>query len=224
MRRLTSSSSVGARRRGEGRPRLRWVRAAAPPASNRRFRRRTCRRLTPSARATCRLVRRPAHAARINPGRCTSLRFNVKVSIEGGHFHVAVTPGHFHVAPARVTAVLDPAPPARLSCLVLPERKRRSHIKLTSHPGGVAHLPIVWGEADPKIRGPVIGSTSNAEHRNVIGAHAGSYAIYRALAVASGALDPAWRPDLTDTAPTDRIGPHPQWFEPERIVSLDPFG
>ena len=48
------------------------------------------------------------------------------------------------------------------------ERKRRSHIKLTSHPGGVAHLPIVWGEADPKIRGPVIGSTSNAEHRNVM--------------------------------------------------------
>ena len=71
------------------------------------------------------------------------------------------------------------------------DRKRRSHITLTSHPGGVAHLPIVWGAAEPKLRGPVIGSTSNADHRNVIGAHAGSYAIYRALAVASGALDPA---------------------------------
>ena len=104
------------------------------------------------------------------------------------------------------------------------ERRRRPHIKLTSHPGGVAHLPIRWGEADPKLRGPVIGSTSVAEHRNVIGTHAGSYAIYRALAVASGALDPARRPDLTDTAPTDRVGPHPQWFEPDRIVSLDPFG
>jgi GTP cyclohydrolase II len=104
------------------------------------------------------------------------------------------------------------------------ERKRRSHIKLTSHPGGVAHLPILWGESDPKIRGPVIGSTSVAEHRNVIGTHAGSYAIYRALAVASGALDPTRRPDFTDTAPTDRVGPHPQWFEPDRIVSLDPFG
>jgi GTP cyclohydrolase II len=103
-------------------------------------------------------------------------------------------------------------------------RKRRPHIKLTSHPGGAAHLPIRWGEADPKIRGPVIGSTTAAEHRNVIGTHAGSYAIYRALAVASGALDPARRPDLTDTAPTHRIGPHPQWFEPGRIVSLDPFG
>src|SRR6185436_19981490 len=65
---------------------------------------------------------------------------------------------------------------------------------------------------------------SATEHRNVIGTHAGSYAIYRALAVASGALDRVWRPDLTDTAPTDRVGPHPQWFEPQRIVSLDPFG
>ncbi len=103
-------------------------------------------------------------------------------------------------------------------------RKRRPHIKLTSHPGGAAHLPIRWGAADPKVRGPVIGSTTVAEHRNVIGTHAGSYAIYRALAVASGTLDPARRPDLTDTAPTHRIGPHPQWFEPGRIVSLDPFG
>ena len=101
---------------------------------------------------------------------------------------------------------------------------RRSHIKLTSHPGGAPHLPIVWGAAEPKIRGPLIGSTSATEHRNVVGTHAGSYAINRALAVASGALDRLWRPDLTDTAPTDRVGPHPQWFEPGRIVSLDPFG
>ncbi|HUG38547.1 MAG TPA: GTP cyclohydrolase II, partial [Candidatus Limnocylindrales bacterium] len=62
------------------------------------------------------------------------------------------------------------------------------------------------------------------EHRNVIGTHAGSYAIYRALAVAAGALDPSRRPDLTGTAPTDRVGPHPQWADPSRIVSLDPWG
>jgi GTP cyclohydrolase II len=104
------------------------------------------------------------------------------------------------------------------------ERKRRSHIKLTSHPGGAAHVPILWGAGEPKLRGPVIASTTVAEHRNVIGTHAGSYAVYRALAVAAGALDPARRPDFTDTAPTDRIGPHPQWADPERIVSLDPFG
>ena len=104
------------------------------------------------------------------------------------------------------------------------ERKRRTHVRLTSHPGGPAHVPIVWGAAEPKVRGPVIASTSVAEHRNVVGTHAGSYAVYRALAVAAGALDPSRRPDLTDTAPTDRIGPHPQWADPDRIVSLDPFG
>jgi len=119
---------------------------------------------------------------------------------------------------------LTPFGPDAYPRLVPSDRKRRPHIKLTSHPGGVAHLPIIWGDADPKLRGPVIGTTSNAEHRNVIGTHAGSYAIYRALAVASGALDPTRRPDLTDTAPTDRVGPHPQWSEPARIVSLDPFG
>jgi GTP cyclohydrolase II len=103
-------------------------------------------------------------------------------------------------------------------------RRRRQHIRLTSHPGSATHLPIVWGAADPAARGPVIASTTAPEHRNVIGTHAGAYAVYRALAVAAGALDPARRPDLTDTAPTDRIGPHPQWAEPDRIVSLDPFG
>ena len=29
------------------------------------------------------------------------------------------------------------------------EHKRRRHIKLTSHPGGPAHVPIIWGAADP---------------------------------------------------------------------------
>jgi GTP cyclohydrolase II len=105
-----------------------------------------------------------------------------------------------------------------------PERKRHSHITLTSHPGGPEHLPINWGAADPQKRGPLIGSTSAPEHRNVIGTHAGAYAVYRALAVAAGALDPSRRPDFTDTTPTDRVGPHPQWSEADRIVSLDPFG
>jgi len=104
------------------------------------------------------------------------------------------------------------------------ERKRRTHIKLTSHPGGPAQVPIVWGARDALARGPVIASTPAPDHKNVIGAHAGSYAVYRALAVAAGALDPERRPDLTDTAPVDRIGPYPQWFEPERMASIDPWG
>jgi len=38
------------------------------------------------------------------------------------------------------------------------------------------------------------------------------------------ALDPRHRARLTDTAPAEIIGPHPQWADPSGIVSLDPFG
>lgn len=103
---------------------------------------------------------------------------------------------------------------------------RQRHIRLTSHPGahGPKPLPIQWGAQDPQARGPLIATLSNRAHRNVIGTHGGAYAVYRALSVASGALDPEYRADLTDTAPTTPIGPHDTWFDPERIVSIDPFG
>ena len=78
------------------------------------------------------------------------------------------------------------------------------HIRLTSHSGGVGALPIHWGAPTPSERGPVVGTTTNRAHRNVIGTHSGSYSIYRALAVASGALSRHHKADLTDTAPTDR--------------------
>ena len=48
--------------------------------------------------------------------------------------------------------------------------------------------------------------------------------MYRALAIASGSLDHDHRADLTNTAPTVTIGPHPSWGVPAKIVSLDPFG
>jgi len=70
----------------------------------------------------------------------------------------------------------------------------------------------------------VVGTTGTRAHRNVIGTHSGSYGVYRALAVAAGALSPQHRADLTNTAPTDVIGPHPQWQDPSAIVSLDPWG
>jgi GTP cyclohydrolase II len=100
------------------------------------------------------------------------------------------------------------------------------HIVLTSHPGsaGGKPLPILWGAATAADRGPVIGTVTTPGHRNVIGAHSGSYGIYRALAVAAGRLDPEHVPDLTNTAPAEPIGPYPQWSDPERIVSLDPWG
>jgi len=42
--------------------------------------------------------------------------------------------------------------------------------------------------------------------------------------VATRALARDHRPDLTDTAPATLIGPHPQWGDAAKIVSLDPWG
>ncbi|MCV7174399.1 GTP cyclohydrolase II [Mycolicibacterium sphagni] len=98
------------------------------------------------------------------------------------------------------------------------------HIRLTSHSGADDALPIRWGAPTAAERGPLIGTTSTRSHRNVIGTHSGSYSVYRALAVAAGALSRDHRADLTNTAPTDSIGPYPQWSRPEAIVSLDPWG
>lgn len=98
------------------------------------------------------------------------------------------------------------------------------HIRLTSHSGGFGALPIQWGAATARERGPVVGTTTNRAHRNVIGTHSGSYSVYRALAVAAGALKREHKADLTNTAPTDVIGPYPQWADPGKIVSLDPWG
>ncbi|MCH8000483.1 MAG: GTP cyclohydrolase II, partial [Proteobacteria bacterium] len=104
-------------------------------------------------------------------------------------------------------------------------KRPTKHIVLTSHPrDGEKRLPITWGAADPRARGPVIGTLTDPAQRNVIGAHSGSYALYRALAIAAGSLSPLHKPDLTDTAPSEVLGPHPQWSDPDKIVSLDPFG
>jgi GTP cyclohydrolase II len=103
---------------------------------------------------------------------------------------------------------------------------RSDHIRITSHPepGGKARYPIRWAAATARERGPVIGTVSRPGDRNAIGSHGGSYALYRALAVSAGALDPIRRPDLTNTDPAASIGPFAQWSEPDRIVSLDPWG
>src|SRR6267154_2310404 len=103
---------------------------------------------------------------------------------------------------------------------------RTSHIRLTSHPGAgtVSRFPIHWDAKTARERGPVIATVNAGSDRNAIGAHGGAYSIYRALAISSGALNPVIRPDLTDTNPVVDLGPHPQWFDPMKIVSLDPWG
>ncbi len=101
------------------------------------------------------------------------------------------------------------------------------HIRLTSHPGqqgASGAMPIRWGAPTAAERGPVVGTTTNRSQRNVIGSHSGSYGIYRALSVAAGNLVKGHRADLTNTAPTQAFGPHPQWGEADKMVSIDPWG
>jgi len=90
------------------------------------------------------------------------------------------------------------------------------HIRLTSHPGhgAAAKVALHWGAATPAERGPVVASPADPRQRNAIGSYSGSYAVYRALAVATRALAADHRPDLTDTAPATAIGPWPQWADP----------
>lgn len=100
------------------------------------------------------------------------------------------------------------------------------HIVLTSHPSGASEksIAIEWGAATPAARGPIVGTLTDPQRRNVVGSHSGAYALFRALAIASGDLDPVHKPDLTNTAPADAIGPFPQWQDADKIVSLDPYG
>jgi GTP cyclohydrolase II len=100
------------------------------------------------------------------------------------------------------------------------------HIRLTSHPGqgATGAPPLRWGAATAAERGPVVGTTTSRSQRNVIGTHSGSYGVYRALAVAAGSLVKGHRADLTNTSPTDLIGPYLQWGDADKIVSIDPWG
>lgn len=106
------------------------------------------------------------------------------------------------------------------------DKKIRNHVRLTSHPGAddSQALEIKWGAADPLVRGPLVATLTDTSRRNVIGTHSGSYSVYRALAVTAGALPDNFKADLTNTAPPDIIGPHPSWSDPEKMVSMDPWG
>src|SRR3954453_12455367 len=101
---------------------------------------------------------------------------------------------------------------------------RTSHIRLTSHPGAASRFPIHWDAPTARERGPVIATPNSGSDRNAIGAHGGAYSVYRALAISSGAMDPLVRPELTNTFPVVPVGPHAQWSEAGKIVSLDPWG
>ncbi len=102
----------------------------------------------------------------------------------------------------------------------------RGHIVLTSHPGTIfkESIQVNWGASDPIARGPIVATMTDKKKRNAIGSHSGSYAIYRALALASGKLQEEHRPDLTNTEPVVKLGPNPAWTKPDKIVAMDPWG
>lgn len=86
--------------------------------------------------------------------------------------------------------------------------------------------PSNRGTSDPSVRGPIIPSRllSSFKSRNAIGAHSGSYSIYRALAIAMGALIPTHKSDYPKTEPPVEIPPQPSWYDPSKIVSFDLWG
>lgn len=106
------------------------------------------------------------------------------------------------------------------------EFERANHVVLTSHLNQVykESLPIHWGAKNPKERGPVIATISEKENRNAIGSHSGSYTVYRALSIAKGDFPTDHKPDLENTHATAQIGPHDSWYDPEKLVSIDPWG
>jgi GTP cyclohydrolase II len=104
--------------------------------------------------------------------------------------------------------------------------KRSAHLILASHANlkFKETLQIKWGAETAMERGPVVASNTNPKARNAIGNHGGSYAVYRALSIASGKFHPQHRPDLRNTQSPVKIGPYPQWKDPLKMVSVDPWG
>jgi hypothetical protein len=101
-----------------------------------------------------------------------------------------------------IGALRMPSPEVQLLLRVMPKVLKRGSIFCVSLSIFCTYVPI----------------------RNAIGAYGGSYCIYRALAVAIGDLPSNYRPNFDLTEPTYQIGPHASWFDPEKIVSIDPFG
>ncbi|KAF8151311.1 GTP cyclohydrolase N terminal-domain-containing protein [Crassisporium funariophilum] len=151
---------------------------------------------------------------------------------------VTPTPTTSAAAPTTATrAPLASASPtlndAKSSAVPLTDKEREKllypgRVNLTTYPDqhGVSPHRLQWGATDPSARGPVICSrlTSSIKQRNAIGAHSGSYSIYRALSIAMGTLSPTHKPDYSMTEPPVNIPPNPTWSDPSKIVSFDPWG
>jgi len=134
---------------------------------------------------------------------------------EHAHAHKPITQvlGEGHAA------YKDPAsiPPAHTAT-------PRATDALTTHNTESSPALMNWGGANPELRGPVLATIRHPRQRNVIGAHAGGYSVYRALASVTHNIDDETMPKLGLTTPVARIGPFPAWHDPKAIVTMDPYG
>ncbi|EJC98060.1 uncharacterized protein FOMMEDRAFT_114895 [Fomitiporia mediterranea MF3/22] len=144
----------------------------------------------------------------------------------------AASPSSSIVALSSSLSPTSTSPPKNGSPLFSEKERERalypSRVILTTYPDqhGIKPYPLTWGAQDAKVRGPIICSrlSSSIKQRNAIGAHSGSYSIYRALAVALGTLSPTHKPAYALTEPPVPIPPVPAWSDPSKIVSFDPWG
>ncbi|OCH85190.1 hypothetical protein OBBRIDRAFT_798413 [Obba rivulosa] len=136
-------------------------------------------------------------------------------------------------SPVSSTSIASTAASNATSDKTISDREREKllypgRVLLTTYPDqyGIKPFPLRWGASDPLERGPVICSRlpSSIKQRNAIGAHSGSYSIYRALSIAMGTLDPTHKPDYSNTQPAVPVPPQPAWSDPSKIVSFDPWG
>ncbi|KAG8982626.1 hypothetical protein FRB90_006664, partial [Tulasnella sp. 427] len=127
-----------------------------------------------------------------------------------------------------VTALERPALTPTISSKEREKVLYPQRVIITTYPdqSGIKPVPINWGAEKPVDRGPVVCSRQNnsIKLRNAIGAHSGSYSIYRALAIAIGTLDPTHKPNYSLTEPPVDIPFVPAWADPKKIVSFDPWG
>ncbi|GAA6009729.1 hypothetical protein JCM11491_001076 [Sporobolomyces phaffii] len=127
-----------------------------------------------------------------------------------------------------VKAVDEPLSPSLVARKDAASNGYSQRVILTTYPGqvGIQPIPLNWGAETAESRGPIVASRqpNSLKVRNAIGAYAGSYSIYKALAAAAGLIDPNHRPDYTNTEPPFTIPHNPSWDGKHKIVAIDPYG
>ncbi|KAF5357474.1 hypothetical protein D9758_012505 [Tetrapyrgos nigripes] len=165
-------------------------------------------------------------------GRCVSRRrSNSDSKLDKCHFHSSVE--LYNLGGFRIATSLSTSPPGKTLTTETKDKEREKalypgRVLLTTYPDqhGIQPYILHWFAKDPLVRGPVICSRlpSSIKFRNALGAHSGSYSIYRALAIGMGTLSPSHRPDYSMTAPPVDIPPNESWWTPGKIISFDPWG